>query len=128
MAKHKALIGIGQDSRHPDRVRPLSGNDERRIGQEKMPSKPRFKPWTSCTDDGHSRQHDHCFFFFLSFFLLSFLSLSLFSVFFLSPFISFSFTFFCFLSLFLFLSIFFLFSFYFLSIFFLFSFSFLSLF
>ena len=35
MAEHKALIGRGQDNRHPDRVRPLRGNDERIIGREK---------------------------------------------------------------------------------------------
>ena len=28
MAEHKALIGIGQDNRHPDRVRLPEGNDE----------------------------------------------------------------------------------------------------
>ena len=29
------MIGIGQDNRHPDRVRPLRGNNEKRIGEEK---------------------------------------------------------------------------------------------
>ena len=31
----QTLIVIGQDDRHPDRVRPLEGNDERIIGEEK---------------------------------------------------------------------------------------------
>ena len=35
MAEHKALIGIGQDNRHPDRVRPPGANDEKIIGQVK---------------------------------------------------------------------------------------------
>ena len=35
MEEHKALIGIGQDNMHPDRVRPPRGNDERIIGQVK---------------------------------------------------------------------------------------------